>query len=99
MNLDKSGDPGLAPGTYSGGQIFIDKNNPAKILARLDAPFIKPDKPYEITGQVSRVCFIEGLVSINKTWLLYYGTADSKIAVAIAVAIADKDDILAKTSF
>lgn len=88
MNLDKSGDMGLAPGTYSGGQVFMDKNNPERVLERLDAPFIKPDKPYEITGQVSRVCFIEGLVAINKTWLLYYGTADSKIAVAIA----DKDD-------
>lgn len=88
MNLDKSGDPGLAPGTYSGGQVFMDKNNPERVLERLDAPFIKPEKPYEIMGQVSRVCFIEGLVAINKTWLLYYGTADSKIAVAIA----EKDD-------
>ena len=95
MNLDKSGDLDLAPGTYSGGQVFMDKNNPTRVLERLDAPFIKPDKPFEITGQVSRVCFIEGLVAINKTWLLYYGTADSKIAVAIA----DKDDILEKTSF
>jgi predicted GH43/DUF377 family glycosyl hydrolase len=47
----------------------------------MDTCFIKPDKPYEITGQVNRVCFVEGLVHFNNKWLLYYGTADSKIAM------------------
>jgi len=52
-------------------------------LQRMDTCFIKPDKPYEVTGQVNRVCFVEGLVHFNNKWLLYYGTADSKIAIAI----------------
>jgi hypothetical protein len=30
------------------------------------------------------VCFLEGLVFFKNKWLLYYGTADSKIAVAEA---------------
>ena len=39
---------------------------------------------YEITGQVANVVFLEGLVAHNGQLLLYYGTADSKIAVAKA---------------
>jgi len=49
----------------------------------MDTYFMKPDKPYEITGQVNYVCFVEGLVQYKGKWFLYYGTADSKIAVAV----------------
>ena len=30
------------------------------------------------------MCFLEGLVYFKGRWFLYYGTADSKIAVAVA---------------
>jgi hypothetical protein len=33
---------------------------------------------------VGNVCFLEGMVFFKGKWLLYYGTADSKIAVAEA---------------
>lgn len=45
--------------------------------------FMKPSQPYETTGQVNQVCFAEGLAQFDGKWFLYYGTADSKIAVAI----------------
>jgi beta-1,2-mannosidase len=76
-------DPGLPKFTYSAGQALFDKENPYKLIARLDGNFIHPDKPYEKTGEVNEVCFVEGLVYFRNQWLLYYGTADSKIAVAI----------------
>jgi predicted GH43/DUF377 family glycosyl hydrolase len=60
----------------------LDKNDPTAVLKRMENYFMKPDKPYEISGQVNHVCFVEGLVRHNGKWLLYYGTADSKIAVA-----------------
>jgi predicted GH43/DUF377 family glycosyl hydrolase len=44
---------------------------------------MKPDNIYEISGQVGHVCFAEGLVNYKGKWFLYYGTADSKIAVAV----------------
>jgi predicted GH43/DUF377 family glycosyl hydrolase len=43
---------------------------------------MKPAMTYEITGQVANVVFLEGLVFHRGELLLYYGTADSKIAVA-----------------
>ena len=82
-NLGEGGDPNLPPGTYAAGQILFDKNDPAKVLDRLDDYFFKPEKPYEITGQVGNVCFLEALVPFKGQWFLYYGTADSKIAVAV----------------
>jgi predicted GH43/DUF377 family glycosyl hydrolase len=67
---------------YAGGQVLLDKNDPAKIIARMDQSFIKPEKDYELVGQVNKVTFVEGLVFFKNQWFLYYGTADSKIAVA-----------------
>jgi predicted GH43/DUF377 family glycosyl hydrolase len=77
------GDSSLPEGMYGGGQVLLDKNDPTRVLRRLDHNFIHPDRPYEITGQVGQVCFVEGLADFNGRWLLYYGTADSRIAVAV----------------
>ncbi|MGN6440061.1 MAG: glycoside hydrolase family 130 protein [Agriterribacter sp.] len=85
-NSPSFGDKTLADGTYAAGQILLDKNDPLVVKDRCDNYFIKPDKPYEITGQVNNVCFLEGLVPFNGRWYLYYGTADSKIAVAVSEA-------------
>ncbi len=82
-NVPSKGDSSLPEGTYAASQILLDKNDPSKVLQRMDTSFIKPDKPYEISGQVNRVCFLEGLVNYKDKWFLYYGTADSKIAVAV----------------
>jgi predicted GH43/DUF377 family glycosyl hydrolase len=84
MNLGgTNGDTTLAEGTYTASQILFDNNDPTKVIDRMDTYFMKPDKPFEITGQVNQVCFVEGLVKFKGKWFLYYGTADSKIAVAV----------------
>ncbi len=76
-------DPALPEFTYSAGQALFDKENPFRLIARTEDNFIHPDKPYEKTGEVNNVCFVEGLVHFRNRWFLYYGTADSKIAVAV----------------
>ena len=82
-NSPTFGDKSLPDGVYAAGQILLDKNDPTKVLDRCEENFFKPDKDYEITGQVNNVCFLEGLVYFKSRWFLYYGTADSKIAVAV----------------
>jgi predicted GH43/DUF377 family glycosyl hydrolase len=69
--------------TYAAGQALFDKNQPYKLIDRTPNHFIHPDKPYEKMGEVNEVCFVEGLVFFKNKWFLYYGTADSKIAVAV----------------
>ena len=81
-NAGSYNDPELPKHAYSAGQALFDKVNPYRIIGRTESNFIHPDKPYEKTGEVNEVCFVEGLVYFHDQWLLYYGTADSKIAVA-----------------
>jgi len=82
-NALNNNDPDIPPFTYAAGQALFDKEKPYKLIDRKDEYFIHPDKPYEITGEVNNVCFVEGLVYFRNKWFLYYGTADSKIAVAV----------------
>ena len=81
-NIPSIGDSSLPEGTYAGGQVLMDRNDPTRVIHRLEHYFIRPQKPYEITGQVGQVCFLEALANFEGHWFLYYGTADSKIAVA-----------------
>lgn len=83
MNLDEGGDPHIANGAYCAGQALFDKNDPTRLVDRLEKYFLNPDKPYEISRQINQVCFVEGMVPFNGKWFLYYGTADSRIAVAV----------------
>jgi predicted GH43/DUF377 family glycosyl hydrolase len=82
-NAANFNDPDLPKFTYSAGQALFDKENPFRLIDRMERNFIRPDKSYEKTGEVNEVCFVEGLVFFRNQWLLYYGTADSKIAVAV----------------
>jgi len=83
-NDSTHGDPGLAPRVYSGGQALFDPRNPVKLIARSDAPFITPTETYERTGQYQAgTTFVEGLVPFRGRWYLYYGTADSRVGVAV----------------
>ncbi len=84
MNLSRlmGGDPTLPEGTYAAGQVLLNSKDPTLLIDRTESYFLLPEKDYEITGQVNNVCFLEGLVYYNNKLFLYYGAADSKIAVA-----------------
>lgn len=82
-NAANFNDPKLPKFTYAAGQALFDKDAPYKITERTESHFIKPDKDYEQVGEVNEVCFVEGLVYFKDKWFLYYGTADSKVAVAV----------------
>jgi len=81
-NAASFNDPLLPKFTYAAGQALFDKTKPYQLIDRLTTHFIHPDKDYERIGEVNEVCFVEGLVYFKNKWFLYYGTADSKIAVA-----------------
>ncbi len=78
------GDTLLGDRVYSGGQALYDLKNPMKLLARSEEPFIKPEMPYEKSGQYKDgTTFLEGLVFFQDKWFLYYGTADSRVGVVV----------------
>jgi len=83
-NARQYGDSTLPARMYTGGQALFDAKNPVKLLDRSDAPFIRPTEAYERTGQYrDGTTFCEGLVPFKGRWLLYYGTADSRVGVAV----------------
>jgi len=88
-NYGPERNPDIPEGTYSAGQALFDAANPQQLLKRTDEPFFRPEADYEIAGQVNRVVFLEGLAPFRDKWFLYYGTADSKIAVAVKSEIGN----------
>jgi len=79
------GDPALGDEAYAAGEALFAANNPAYVLMQTAEPVLKPELPYEKTGQYAAgTTFAEGLVYFHKQWFLYYGCADSLVAVVTA---------------
>jgi predicted GH43/DUF377 family glycosyl hydrolase len=67
---------------YSACVALLDLENPQKEIARLPYELFKPDKEWELRGEVNNVCFPTGTVVVDDTLYIYYGAADEQIAVA-----------------
>jgi predicted GH43/DUF377 family glycosyl hydrolase len=64
--------------------VLFDAKEPGRVIARLDKPFFVPTEPFEKSGQYpAGTVFVEGLVYHKDKWFLYYGCADSRVAVAV----------------
>lgn len=77
---------------YRLGAILLDKDDPEKIVSRLDSPILEPIMSYEINGQVPNVVFSCGVVLKDKTLYVYYGGGDT----VLGVATCKLDDLLEK---
>jgi predicted GH43/DUF377 family glycosyl hydrolase len=83
-NSARQGDATVPARTYTAGQALFDVANPVRLIQRTDSPFLRPSEAYERSGQYKEgTTFVEGLVRFKGRWLLYYGTADSRVAVAV----------------
>lgn len=77
-------DKAYTANSYCAGQALFDARNPAKLIGRLDKPFFVPEADFEKSGQYpAGTVFIEGLAFHGGKWYLYYGCADSHVAVAV----------------
>jgi beta-1,2-mannosidase len=93
-NAETGGDPKLGPSAYAAGEALFDAKDPAHRIAQMDEPVLKPELPYEKTGQYAAgTTFAEGLVFFHGKWFLYYGCADSLVAVVNAPAAAPAADV------
>ncbi|GJG85286.1 hypothetical protein tb265_04670 [Gemmatimonadetes bacterium T265] len=83
-NDRRYGDSTVPNKAYTAGQALFDARDPVRLLERAGAPFIRPTAPYERSGQYAEgTTFVEGLVPFRGRWYLYYGTADSRVGVAV----------------
>ncbi|MES2777734.1 MAG: glycoside hydrolase family 130 protein [Bacteroidota bacterium] len=77
-------DPNYTANSYCAGQMLFSKEDPSKFITRLDKPFMVPTDSFEKSGQYpAGTVFIEGLVYFKNKYMLYYGCADSRVAVAV----------------
>ncbi len=79
------GDTNYPSNAYCAGQALFDIHQPTRLTGRLDKPFLQPADDFEKSGQYpAGTVFIEGLVYYKHKWFLYYGCADSFVAVAVS---------------
>ncbi len=84
-NAATGGDKTLGPNAYAAGEALFDPDDPIRRIAQTEVPVLKPEMPYEKTGQYAAgTTFAEGLVFFHDQWFLYYGCADSLVAVVMA---------------
>lgn len=84
-NAVKDGEPDLGANAYAAGEALFDSGDPARLLHQTENPVLQPMMPYEKTGQYAAgTTFAEGLVHFRNQWFLYYGCADSLVAVVTA---------------
>ena len=69
-------------GTYFGGAVVLDPDEPSRVLRLLDEPFLVPEADFEVEGFVPNVVFPTGVVRDGGSLLVYYGAADAASAVA-----------------
>lgn len=67
--------------TYRAGAALLDKKNPQKVIGHLREPLFSPEEVWEKEGNVPNVVFPTGAVVFDKKLYIYYGAADTRIAV------------------
>ena len=67
-------------GTYSGGLLLLDLQDPRKILGRCGQIFV-PETDFEREGFVPNVVFPTGIVTQGDSALVYYGAADTFVGL------------------
>jgi len=67
---------------YRAGLALFDADDPRKLLGRTDEWIFGPEAEYEVRGDVGNVVFPCGWVADGNMVFMYYGAADTCVAVA-----------------
>lgn len=62
--------------------IFLDLNDPTKIIGRIKKPLLYPQEKYELEGEVPNIVFPTGAILENNELKIYYGGADTTVNLA-----------------
>jgi predicted GH43/DUF377 family glycosyl hydrolase len=82
---------------YRLGLALLDLEMPTKIISRSDEWVFEPERDYELFGDVDKVVFPCGWTQLNGEVRIYYGAADSRMALASA-KVADLLDYMKATA-
>jgi len=62
--------------------MLLDLKNPRHVLGRTNLPILTPEEGYELSGNVPNVIFPSGAIVKDGKIFVYYGAADTSVAVA-----------------
>jgi len=63
--------------------LILDRDDPRKVVAQTQYPFMVPEEVYEIYGHVPRVIFPTSVIRRGKILRLYYGATDTVCCLAM----------------
>lgn len=69
---------------YRFGVAMLEKENPARIVYRWPEWVFGPTEPYEVNGDKPGIIFPTGLLLWDDSLSIYYGAADTSVALATA---------------
>lgn len=69
---------------YRAGFALLDRDDPARVIARTRRPILEPELEFERFGDVDNVVFPEGAIVIDDVLHVYYGAADRVVGHAKA---------------
>jgi predicted GH43/DUF377 family glycosyl hydrolase len=67
---------------YCLGALLLDKEEPWKVIARSEIPFMQPELDYEVGGFFGNVIFTCGILVEDKLVKIYYGASDTYVGYA-----------------
>jgi len=67
---------------YAMGGALLDRDEPDKVICRSQPYLLAPDEPYERVGDVPNVIFPCAALQENDKIVVYYGAADTVVAIA-----------------
>lgn len=80
---------------YRVGALLLDRDNPAKVIARTPEPMLEPREYYEKFGlYIPNVVFPTGNILRGDDLWLYYGVCDTAIALATAPLSAIREALV-----
>lgn len=68
-------------GTYCGGAMLLDLENPRRVVARSRRPILRPESPFELEGFVPDVVFPTAVIETGDRLQVFFGAADTSIGV------------------
>lgn len=86
------------PSVFGIEGVLLDLENPSRILARTDKPWLIPEESYEKYGRVPNVIFPSGAFVRRGKLYLYYGVTDTACSVATASLKSVVEDMLLKST-
>jgi predicted GH43/DUF377 family glycosyl hydrolase len=79
----------LDPGTdqqqnvhYKAGAMLLDREDPARVLARTPEPLLSPETADEVSGTVPNVVFPTAIEPVDDVLYVFYGMGDRSIGAA-----------------